>query len=101
MIASMLAVAWQPEIRGILVVLIMVVVLIGGTYLIIGTNLGARLGFLVAMAGFFGWMMSMALIWWVYGIGLKGNEPSWKPAEPIAIVRDPANLHSAEVSRRQ
>ncbi len=97
MIASMLAVAWQPEIRGILVVLIMVVVLIGGTYLIIGTNLGARLGFLVAMAGFFGWMMSMALIWWVYGIGLKGNEPSWKPAEPIAIVRDPANLHSAEV----
>jgi len=94
---SLLAVSWEPEIRGILVVLVMAGVLIGGTYLILGTNLGARLGFLVAMAGLAGWMMSMGAIWWVYGIGLRGDAPSWKPNEPIAIVRDANFLDDAEV----
>ncbi|MEY2775874.1 MAG: hypothetical protein RL218_1099 [Actinomycetota bacterium] len=70
MLSTLLAVSWEPEIRGIVVVLISVVVLIGGTYLIVGTNLGARLGVLVVLAGFFGWMMTMGAIWWVYGIGL-------------------------------
>ena len=49
MLSTLLAISWQPELRGIIVVLIAVVVLIGGTYLILGTNLGARLGFQVAM----------------------------------------------------
>ena len=76
MLSTLLAISWQPELRGIVVVLIAVVVLIGGTYLIVGTNLGARLGVLVVLAGFFGWMMTMGAIWWTYGIGLKGPEPS-------------------------
>ena len=42
---------WSPFIRGILVVLIGVGVLCGSVYLLLATNLGARLGFLVAMAG--------------------------------------------------
>lgn len=97
MLTSLLAVSWQPELRGILVVLVMVGVLIGGTYLIVGTNLGARLGFMVVMACLSGWMMSMAGIWWVYGIGLKGREPSWKPNDPIAIVRDANFMDDAAV----
>lgn len=97
MLASLLAISWQPELRGIVVVVIAVVVLIGGTYLIVGTNLGARLGVLVVLAGFFGWMMTMGAIWWTYGIGLKGPEPSWKPAEPITIIRDASALVGAEV----
>ena len=97
MLSTLLAVSWEPEIRGIIVVLISVVVLIGGTYLIVGTNLGARLGVLVVLAAFFGWMMTMGAIWWVYGIGLKGPEPSWKPAEPITIIRDAQALVGAEV----
>jgi len=72
-------------------------VLIGGTYLIVGTNLGARLGFMVVMAALAGWMMSMSGIWWVYGIGLKGNEPSWKPNDPITIIRDANFMDDAEV----
>ena len=44
---AMLAINWEPQLRGYTVVLISVVVLIGGTYLVVGTNLGARLGFLV------------------------------------------------------
>lgn len=97
MLANLLAVSWQPEIRGYLVVLVMVVTLIGSTYLILGTNLGARLGFMVAFAGLAGWMMSMAIIWAVYGIGLKGPEPTWQPASPATIVRDGSLLDRAEV----
>ena len=97
MLSSLLAISWQPELRGIVVVIIAVVVLIGGTYLIVGTNLGARLGVLVVLAGFFGWMMTMGAIWWTYGIGLKGPEPSWKPAEPITIIRDAKALVGAEI----
>jgi len=97
MLSALLSVGWEPEIRGIVVVLLMIATLIGGSYLIIGTNLGARLGFLVTMAALSGWMMSMGLIWWIYGIGLKGPEPSWKPASPIAIVREASGLTAAEV----
>ncbi|NDF82957.1 MAG: hypothetical protein EB130_07340 [Actinobacteria bacterium] len=83
-----LAINWQPQLRGYTVVIIAVVVLIGGTYLVVGTNLGARLGFLVILAGLFGWMVAMGAIWWTYGIGLKGREPSWKEAAPATIIRD-------------
>lgn len=91
------ALSWMPEIRGWIIVLIAVVCLMGSTYLLLGTNIGARLGFLVAMAALSGWMMSMCIIWAVYGIGLKGKEPTWKPSAPITIVRDGAQLNVAEV----
>lgn len=97
MLSTLLAVSWQPEIRGYIVVLISVVVLMGSTYLLLGTNLGARLGFLIAACGLAGWMMSMAIIWAIYGIGLKGPTPTWEPAAPITIVRDGALLNQAEV----
>ena len=56
---SILAVSWEPQLRGYVIVAIAVGVLIGGTYLVVGTNLGARLGFLVVLAGLFGWMATM------------------------------------------
>ncbi len=80
---ALLAISWQPGLRGITVVLIAFTVLCGSTYLILGTNLGARLGMLVALAGLFGWIMMMGAIWIVYGIGLKGKEPSWKARDTI------------------
>jgi hypothetical protein len=81
--AVLYGINWYPEIRGITTVMIAVSVLCGGVYLLLGTNLGARLGFLVALAGLFGWMTLMAGIWAVYGIGLKGREATWKPKEII------------------
>ena len=88
--------AWDPQIRAILVVALSVAVLPGSIYLILGTNLGARLGFLVAMAGVFGWMMIMGIIWAVYGIGYVGDSPSWELRE---VVRgdNPDELTSAVV----
>jgi hypothetical protein len=88
MLSTLLAIGWEPEIRGAIVVMIGFGTLMGSVYLLLGTNVGARLGFLLALAGFFGWMFTMGAIWWAYGIGLKGREPSWKPAEPITIIRD-------------
>ena len=97
MLSALLSIDFQPGLRGVVVVLIMFVCLIGGTYLVVGSNLGARLGFLVVATAFAGWMMCMAFVWVIYGIGLKGPEEAWKPNEPIAIVRDGALLDRAEV----
>lgn len=94
---AIVAISWQPELRGILVVLIAAAVLIGSTYLILSTNLGARLGFLVAFAALFGWLATMGSVWWAYGIGLKGREPTWKPAAPVTLVETPEALTSAQV----
>lgn len=87
-LASILAVTWEPEIRGVITVLIGFVVLCGSTYLILATNTGARLGFLIAFAALFGWMFIMGFIWWIYGIGLQGRQPTWQPAAPVSIVLD-------------
>ena len=87
--ALTLAVTWDPFIRGIIVVLIGVAVLCGSVYLLLLTNLGSRLGFLVAMGALFGWLALMGAVWLVYGIGLKGKDPSWKP---VAVINAPAAL---------
>jgi len=96
-LSTLLAVGWEPEIRGALTVIIGVIALMGSVYLILGTNMGARLGLLVALAGLFGWMATMGAIWWTYGIGLQGRQPTWKPAAPVSIVRDARLLDRAEV----
>lgn len=95
--STLLAIGWEPELRGLLTVIIGVVALCGSVYLLLATNMGVRLGFLVAFAGLFGWMASMGAIWWAYGIGLKGKEPSWKPSEPFTIVREGPRLLDADV----
>jgi hypothetical protein len=72
------ALTWEPELHGLLVVALAVVLLPGSVYLLLGTNLGTRLGFLVAIAALAGWMLLMGIVWTVYGIGLKGRANVWK-----------------------
>ena len=45
---SLLAIGWEPELRGLLTVIIGVVVLMGSIYMIMATNMGSRLSFLAA-----------------------------------------------------
>jgi hypothetical protein len=78
-----LAISWEPEIRGIFVVLIGFTVLCGSVFLILGTNMGARLGLLTAFAALFGWMAIMGVIWSIYGIGLRGQDPTWVGVQVI------------------
>ncbi len=97
MLSALLSLSWEPEIRGWIIVVISVGALMGSTYLLVGTNVGARLGFMISIAALAGWMMSMCVIWAIYGIGLKGPMPTWTPAGPITIVRDGAQLNVANV----
>lgn len=88
MLSSLLAIAWKPEFHGVVIIIVATVALPGTIYLILGTNLGARLGLLVSLAGLFGWMATMGFIWWAYGIGLTGKTPVWKPSEVIVVDAD-------------
>lgn len=82
-----LTITWDPTIRGILVVLVSFLVLCGSAYLLLSTNVGSRLGFLIAAAGFWGWMTIMGAAWWVYGIGLEGAPPAWVVEEVLTTAR--------------
>jgi hypothetical protein len=83
-------IAWDPQIRGFLAVLVGVVVLMGSVYLILGTNLGSRLGFLVALSAIFGWCTIMGITWWVYGnIGMLGDPPKWVVDEVVYDQESP------------
>ena len=97
LLSSILAIGWEPELRGILIVIIAVVSLNGTVYLVMATNLGARLGFLVALAGLAGWMALMGFIWMIYGIGLKGQDPTWHAVEGRTVLQDSQALLQSEV----
>ena len=92
---NILAIGWEPELRGILTVIISVAVLMGSVYLILSTNVGGRLGFLISFAAFAGWMFIMGAIWWAYGIGLKGPEPSWASIPGRTVLQDTRALNEA------
>lgn len=76
--STLAALAWDPQIRGALIVLTAFVILPGSVFMLLATNTGARLGFLLAAAGLTGWMAVMGWIWVAYGIGIKGDPPTWK-----------------------
>ncbi len=78
-----LDIAWDPGLRGIAVVFVGTAVLMGSVYLVLSTNIGARVGFLVSVAGLSGWMMLMGIVWAVYGIGYLGPAPHWRVEEVI------------------
>jgi hypothetical protein len=83
--------SWDPAIKGILVVAVAVAVLGGSVYLIVATNVGARLGMLLTLAGLFGWLSIMTLFWWIQppGIGPSGKLPTWHVEE--IFVHDPSS----------
>ncbi len=88
MLSTLLGIGWAPEFHGVVIIIVAVVALPGTIYLLVGTNVGARLGLLISLAGLFGWMATMGFIWWAYGIGLKGKDPVWKPSEVIVVDAD-------------
>jgi hypothetical protein len=95
---TLAGIAWDPQIRGFLATAVGVVVLMGSVYLLLLTNTGARLGFLIAGAGFFGWMVIMGLIWWVYGtIGMLGTAPHWEVQEVVYPGVEDAALDEARI----
>lgn len=76
--------SWDPQIRGIVIVLLALIVLPGSVFLIMGTNVGARMGFMVMVAGLSGFCMLLGILWSFNAGGLVGRTPSWKPVEIAA-----------------
>lgn len=83
MTSLLAALSWDPGFRGILTVAVAVAILCGSVFVILATNNGARLGFLLALTGFCGWMFVMGIIWSMYGIGWKGSAPTWKVVDVV------------------
>lgn len=94
---ALIALNWEPQIRGILIIIIAVTVLMGSVFVILGTNLGVRLGFLLSLSALAGWMMLMAMMWWAFGIGLKGNPPVWVAVQGSTILIHPDAVQQAKV----
>jgi thiosulfate reductase cytochrome b subunit len=71
---------WYPTILGVLVVVAGIALFVGSIYLLLGTNLGARLGFLVTFTGLMGFMVVLTLLWCTTASPLntlKGRIPEW------------------------
>ncbi len=79
--AVLAGIAYDPEIRGVLVVVVAGAILCGSVYLLLSTNVGGRLGFQVALAGLLGWLMLLSAFWWIYGVGAIGDLPEWHVEE--------------------
>jgi len=75
------AITWDPGFRGFLTVVLGALILGGSVWLILSTNSGWRLGFLLTLTGLAGWMMIMGLVWAMYGIGYQGRLATWKVEE--------------------
>lgn len=96
MLHLLAGIAWDPQIRGFLAVGVGVVVLMGSVYLLLGTNLGSRLGFLVAISAVFGWCTIMGLTWWAYGtVGMLGDINKWEVKEIVFPGVEDAALSEA------
>jgi hypothetical protein len=94
---------WNPTIIGVLTVLCAVGLFCGSAYLLLATNLGARLGFLIAAAGLTGFLVLLTSLWLTTPGSATGNSDldpphgnsaSWKMVE---LVSDPAQSKIAAV----
>jgi hypothetical protein len=77
---------WYPTVLGILVVVSAVILFCGSAYLLLATNLGAKLGFLVAAAALSGFMMLLSVLWLTTASPLntlKGRVPEWKAVAAV------------------
>src|SRR3982074_2479542 len=87
---------WYPTILGVLVVVAGIALFCGSAYLLLATNLGARLGFLIAAAALSGFMVLLSALWLTTAAPLhtlRGRVRSWKvvaQADSLDQVNIPA-----------
>ncbi|MGH8978097.1 MAG: hypothetical protein ACRDV7_08495, partial [Acidimicrobiia bacterium] len=88
---------WDPTILGVLVALSAIGLFCGSVYLLLGTNLGSRLGFLVSGACLTGFMVLLSSMWITTATPL--NSPKGRPAgwNVVEVVDDPADSSIDEV----
>lgn len=75
---------WDPFMRGILITLLFVVLLPGSVLLVLSTDVGGRLGFLLMAAAMTGMMAMLALLWMPLSSTADIGRPnSWKPLQVL------------------
>jgi hypothetical protein len=82
---------WYPTILGVLAVLAGVALFCGSVYGLLATNLGARLGFLVAFTVLAGFMVVLTTLWMTTASPLntlRGRVPSWKVHQIVDQISD-------------
>jgi hypothetical protein len=78
---------WYPTILGILAVVSAIVLFMGSIYVLLGTNVGARLGFLVTFTSLMGFLMILSLLWLTTASPLespKGRVAGWTAIENVS-----------------
>lgn len=94
---------WYPTILGFLVVIAGIGLFCGSVYLLLATNLGARLGFLVAFTGLMGFMMLLTILWMTTQSPLntlKGSIPEWQVKQVVNSL-DNADIAAARTIEQQ
>jgi hypothetical protein len=77
-------ITWDPFIRGVLILIVAILLLPGSVYLVLATDTGARLGFLLVGAGLTGLVSMMAVLWLVLAsTAAVGRPNSWKPLQVV------------------
>ncbi len=95
---------WYPTILGVLVVVAAVVLFLGSIYVLLGTNVGARQGFLIAFTGLAGFMVILSLLWCTTASPLntlKGRIPQWKVQEVIASPEKSKTSDVHDIKQKQ
>lgn len=80
---------WNPYLKGGVITVMAVGLFVGSAYLLLYTNVGSRLGFLLTATAFFGFITVLSVFWIMgqFPNGPLGKEPGWPVEE---ILADPA-----------
>ena len=95
---------WDPTIIGVLVVLSGLVLFCGSTYMLLATNVGARLGFMLSAAALSGIMVLLSSLWLTTQTPLnspKGRTPLWSTIPCSADKPDCAVVDKFNVQLEQ
>jgi hypothetical protein len=75
---------WDPFIRGVVILALFIILLPGSVYLVLSTDVGARLGFMLMAAGMSGMLCLLAILWIPLASTADIGRPnSWHPLQVI------------------
>jgi len=81
---------WNPYMKGALIAALAIILFVGAAYLLLYTNVGSRLGFLLTVSAATGFMMLLSLSWISsqFPQGPLGEQPGWDIVEIVDDLND-------------
>jgi hypothetical protein len=92
---------WDPKLKGYLVVISAIALFCGSVYLLLWTNMGSSLGFLVAGAAVTGIVLMLSTLWITgqFPNGKLGRLPKWNVHEMIQVPVGADAVQATQQSR--